>query len=358
MKLEKYEDAKAISQAVLDVRQIPWAMCIIGQVLMQQKKTEEAEEQFRKIIDEDINFMPAYDWLAKLLNQSKKYTDAQSILVEAVKISPKSVLRQRNLADTAEKNNDLVQLEKSRKKVVEVGKSSCLKKSKDYTSLAAVYLKNNSAEKAVDVLKQTKRSFRNDKQVMLDSSIQLSSAYHKLNDKENQITSVNNSLKLAEDDTLNLRGENALALARSCMELGKTDAGEKILSSVVKEYFEDENIMQSISDIFSDAGIETAGEELIAKARAEVVALNNKGVKLISAGKTNDAIELFKMAVSDLPGNITVNLNIASALLIDMQKNGIDKDEQKNVEKYLDVILSKNENHTKALDIQRQVQAL
>ena len=358
IKSAEYDEALKISLAVLEERQIPWAMLIVGQVYYLRNDINGAEEIFRKIIDLDMNFMPAYDWLARTLQKSEKNKDAQQVLIDAVKISPKSVIRQRNLAEAAEKNNDLIQLEKSRKKVVEVGKSSCLRKSTDYTSLASVYMKNNAPEKAIDILKQTRRTFRNDKPVILESLIQLSTAYKTLNERENQISSVNTALNLAEEKELSLHGESALELAKNCMELGKTKEGEKILSNVVKEYFEDENIMQTVNNIFSDAGLEDDGKALIAKARAEVVALNNKGVKLISAGKVDDAIKLFKMAVNDLPGNITVNLNMATALLLGMQKNGPTKQEQESIKKYLNMVLCKDKNHAKALDIQNQLQAL
>lgn len=277
--------------------------------------------------------------------------------MEAIKISPKSVLRQRRLADAAEKNDDLKQLQKSRKKVVEIGRSSCLKKPDDYTSLADIYMKNKMQKNAIDVLKESTRTFRHDDRTVLESTVKLSTAYNATDNKDKYISCVNSSLKISDEKKAPLHGNTALELARNCLDLGKTE-GKELISSVVQEYFEDNEKMDIVNKIFEQAGLESEGEELLARAKAEIIELNNKGVKLIKNNDIDEAIKLFKIAVKDLPGNITVNLNIATSLMLDMKKNGLSNRQKEDTLGYLDVVLREDPKNKKALDVKRKCIAL
>lgn len=358
LKLERYQEALTISQSILNDREIPWAMSIVGQVNFHSKNFEEAESKFKKIIEIDKKFMPAYDWLAKSLKHTDHFNEAQNILMKAVEISPKSVLRQRSLAQAAEKNNDLKQLEITRKKIIEVAKTSCLKSSNDYTELASLYINNGSNAKAVDLLNQTTREFNKDEQIVLDSTIKLSTAYKKLNQNEKYQSSVNSSIKLAANNQTLLHGESALELARACMDLGKTDESHAIIKSVVKEFSDDKNIMDSINSIFEEAGISEEGKKIIALAKSEVIELNNKGVKLIKDDKINEAIKLFEIAVKEMPGNITVNINTATAHLLHLQKYGFEVNHLDSVHKYTNIVLLKDKRNTKALELKEKLQKI
>lgn len=354
VKLKRYDEALKISQAALKERSIPWAMMIMGKIHMYNKDYTSADAIFRDIIDIDKNFMPAYDWLSKLLNITEDYSESQETLMEAIKISPKSVLRQRCLAEAAEKNNDLNQLQISRKKVVEIGRSSCLKKSDDYTRLADLYMKNNTPQNAIDILKESNRTFKNEDSTVLKNTIKLSTAYNSANNRDKYISCVSSSLKITDKNKSLLHGDTALELARNCLDLGKKEEGKKIITEVVKEYFEDKEKMDIVNKIFQEAGLEAEGEELISRARAEVIELNNKGVKLIKNGDIDEAIKLFKIAVKEMPENIAVNINIATSLMLDMQKSGARKKNIEDVYGYLDVVFRKDPDNLKALDVKKK----
>jgi len=358
LKLKKFDEALKISNEILDERKIPWAMNIVGQVNFNKKNYFEAENIFRKIIELDNKFMPAYDWLAKILDLNEDHAEAQNTLTDAVKISPKSVARQRSLADACVKNNDLSSAERARKNVVNVGKSSCLKKSTDYTDLAEIYINNGAHAKATETLSETIKVFKSDEKVVLESSIKLSTAYKQLNNNYKYNTYVNSSLKILEKNNTLLHGEAALELARNCIDLGKLEKGKELLMSVAKEFYEDEEMIESINTIFAEAGLADEGKDIINNAKSEVIELNNKGVKLIKDGDIDEAVKLFQVAVKQMPGNITITLNIATSLLLYMQKNGANNRTLDDVYHYLDVVLCKESNNTKALDIKQKCKAL
>jgi len=358
LKLEKYDEAMDICKHVLQDRDIPWAMMIVGQVHFFKKNYYDAEMQFREIIDNVKNFMPGYDWLAKTLDMSEDYAEAQEILMDAVKVSPKSILRQRSLGDIADKNNDLEQSEKSRKKVVEIAKTSCLKQSSDYTKLAKVYVKKKTPQKAIDVLAETKKVFRGNDDVLMESTVELAMVHKAMNNQSKYKSTVDAALKLATQKQSLLHGETAVDLARSCMELGNTEEAQEIITSVVKEFYENEELMNKINEVYEEMDMASEGKEIIAAAKSECIKLNNKGVGLIKEGEYNEAIKLFKMAAKDMPQNITINLNVAKALLLNMEKNGANPKTQKQVYSYLDVVSKLDPDNEIASEILSQCRAL
>ncbi len=358
IKQNKYDEALCISNDVLEQRNIPWAMNIVGITHIHNKNLIEAEDMFRSIIATDKNFMPAYDSLAKILDSNNDFYEAQAILSDAIKISPKSVSRQRKLANACVKNNDLTSAEKVRKHVVDVGKTSCLKESTDYTVLADMYISKGSHEKAADTLNDAIKIFRNDDKTVLESSIKISTAYKNMNNSYKYNSYVNSSLKLIEKNNNLLHGEAALELAKNCIELGKPDKGKDILMSVAKEFCDDSDMITSINTIFEEAGMQDEGQKIISNAKSEVIELNNQGVKLIKSNQIDEAIKLFQIAVKQMPGNITITLNIATSLFLYMQKNGLKKQTLIEVDHYLDSVLCIDSKNKKALDIKHKCKAL
>lgn len=358
LELERYDEAQAICDDVMKERDVPWAMMIIGKIHFYKKNYFDAETKFREIIDFDKHFMPAYDWLAKTLDLSAASFDAQEVLMDAIKISPKSILRQRSLAEIAEKNSDAEQVEKARKKVIEIGRTSCLKESSDYTKLAKVYLEKNAPQKAIDILNETSKVFRGDEQVALESTVEMALAYKAMDNQSKYKDSVNNALKITAQKKSLLRGETAIDLARSCMDLGNKEEAQEILTSVAKEYYDNEGLMQKISSLYEESGLGAEGEKLIADAKGEVVKINNQGVDLIKKGEINEAIRLFQVAVREMPENATININMSKALILNMQKNSFNPRIQKQVFEHLDRVLTNDPENATALDLKQQCKDL
>ena len=166
------------------------------------------------------------------------------------------------------------------------------------------------------------------------------------------------ALKLASEKKSLLHGETAIDLAHSCMDLGKTDEAQEIITSVVKEFYENEDLMSKINELYEDFDMSSEGEKLISETKGEVIKLNNKGVGLIKDGKINEAIKLFQIAVKEMPEHTTINLNVAKALLLNMQKNGSNPRAQEQIHGHLNVVFKNDPDNEKALEIQTQCQEL
>ena len=65
---------------------------------------------------------------------------------------------------------------------------------------------------------------------------------------------------------------------------------------------------------------------MIDRAREEVFALNNEGVRLVRQGELRQAIDYFEKAVADIAGNKIINANAALAYTLYMKKHGATDD--------------------------------
>ncbi|MBB1077715.1 tetratricopeptide repeat protein [Rhodoferax sp. 4810] len=82
-------------------RPLPWALTLLGQIAQQRGDITTAESLFRQSIAQTSHFMPAHDRLAELCLIQGRRTEALNILKIASERSPKSLQRQRRLAQLA-----------------------------------------------------------------------------------------------------------------------------------------------------------------------------------------------------------------------------------------------------------------
>lgn len=132
MALEEFEKALEVYTAISRERDLPWAKIGKGKALFNLKRLEEAEVIFQELIIEQPNVIESYDWLAKILVESKKFKVAQATLMEATIRSPKAVLRQMELARLAMLNSSYLIAEKAFRKAIVLGSHSCYNSPENY----------------------------------------------------------------------------------------------------------------------------------------------------------------------------------------------------------------------------------
>jgi hypothetical protein len=64
------------------------------------------------------------------------------------------------------------------------------------------------------------------------------------------------------------------------------------------------------------------GTDLIDTARRAVVDINNRGVGLAKEGKLNEAVKLLTEASDELPGNLTIALNVLHSIIGQIKRDG------------------------------------
>ncbi|MBF0519489.1 MAG: response regulator [Nitrospirae bacterium] len=333
-----YPEAESIYNQIVNIRRLPWALLGLGKALFLSTKHMEAKEIFLEIIDENRSFVEAYDWLAKVLEALGDSKEAQRMLMRALELSPKAILRQKALADLAYKNNDLATAENSYKQAVDLGKNSCFKSAKDYTGLAQVMLDKKTPEKALKVLQDSKTIFTNDRESTLQATLMQGLAHKELGNEADLKSSIEEANSLFSGMKGTVNSVASLDIAGSFFKLGEADKANQIMQDVIRNNHDNEKVLKKAQEVFTSADMQTEGERMIAATKREIIKVNNDGVMLVKNGKLAEAIDFFSKAASGLPENKIINANAAQAMLMYMQKFGKTDKHVNQVQRYLDQI--------------------
>jgi len=345
LKQGSYLEAAEFYEKVLLMGDVVWAELGRGKAKFMLGKYEEAKEIFEGIITKNNKIMTAYDYLAKSMIKMNNSKDAQKVLMKATSISPKAILRQKNLGNIAYSNKDYSTAETSFKSAVEQGKTSCFKTSSDYTNLAKTLVHCNASEEGLTVLNDALKVFPNSPDVRLHVNVTKSYVYKNMNKDEEAGKAMAEAQKLAQELDGQISTEIMLDLAKAHIIMGEKDKGTEILRHIVRGNHDNDEMLNNVRLIFKETGMGDKGDKIIEKAREEIIKLNNEGVKLAQDGKLKEAIAFFEEAATKLPENKIINANAAQVLMLFMKKNGIKEQQLINAKTYLDRVRKIDESY-------------
>lgn len=339
---------------VLQIREVAWANFGLGRAKYLLKQYIEAENEFSRLINDNKQFVPAYDWLAKVQQAKGEETLAQQTLQKAVALSPKAVRRQQALGRSALKNQNLDVAEKAFKNVIREGKNSCFRGPDDFGGLAQVYVESKRGDSASQLLDTMRQTFRGASDLVRLKSAVVDSVVNKaLGHTEKSKAAIQTAMQLYQENPGNLTTEQALVMADTCFRLGEKDSGAELMKHVVRNNHEDAAILAKAKQVFDDNGLAGEGDSLIAATTREVIDVNNEGVELVKQGKLAESIRLFQRAARAMPENTVINLNVAQSMIMAMQANGVNQQQLDEVRGFLNRVAAVdvgNERYRKLLD--------
>jgi tetratricopeptide (TPR) repeat protein len=334
--LGEYEKAADLYEDIIEERDIPWAYLSLGKVRYFQEDYDEALEVLEGLVKENSSNVAAYDWLAKTYEAMEELDKAQEMLNIGVTKSPKSLLRQRSLAEVAYKNADLETAESAYENAIQVGQHSCYKKPDDYNGLAKTLVDSGKADDAFHVVEKIAKDFKNDSNAEMVAAITKGMVHTSKGDKAEAEKCLEGAMDLFKQNSQGLSTDIALELTDLCLAAGKQEEANEITKNLISNHHDDKKLIEKTKKLYSDAGKADAGEALINNTTKEIVDLNNKGAHLLKEGKLEESIELFMKAARGMPDNIVVNLNTAYSIMMQMQKTGKIKKYSSRVESYLE----------------------
>ena len=319
-KMNQYQQAESIYNEVIEKRELPWAKLGLARTLYHLSEYEHSQQILQAIIEENPNYVEAYDWLAKVYEKLGNVEQAQKTLQNAIERSPKAILRHKTLGKIAFHHKNMALAETSFEQAVKLGRHSCYKEVNDYTSLSKVYLETNSPSSASNLIEEMKSEFDDDSSTQFQASI-IEGMIHKHNgDEELANQAIEKANKLFSSLNNNASVDSMMDLTRTCLALGREDLGKKFTKYIVSNNHEDNDILNKTQQLFDEFDMNDVGKALIDSTCQEVVNINNRGVELTKQGNLMEAIELLEEAAVGMPENKTINLNAAQALIMLMQK--------------------------------------
>ncbi|MCR6651198.1 MAG: response regulator [Cellvibrionaceae bacterium] len=139
--------AEKLYTKALEVRPVEWVRLGLARVKHLKGEWVLAGDWLEKIVQENPLYLPAYDVLASNWDQIGASEQVQATVQRSVVISPKSILRQKRLAQVAERNGDLGTSLQALRTTVRLGALSCHACPEDgfqFARVAAASLEKNS----------------------------------------------------------------------------------------------------------------------------------------------------------------------------------------------------------------------
>ena len=323
VRIGKYDDAIDIYRQILRDRDIPWAQMGLAKAFMEKDDHGQAEIHLHRIVEDNPNNVQAYDCLSRIHELKNDFLKAQEYQNKAINISPKSILRHRKLAEIAKTNGDLETCTKSYEAAIKVGEHSCYRLPDDYAELAKTMMEQDEDTLALKVVERIKEEFpENDTDAQFCANVTSGLLLKDMGEAEKSKDSMEHALNLFNHNPEHLSADSVIDLTALCLEFDKKDEAEKMVQTLVKNNFDNEKLIAKAKAVYAEAGFEEEGERLINASRDEVIAINNKGARLLKEGKLEESIDLFLEAANVMRENIIINLNAAYSMLLLIKKTG------------------------------------
>lgn len=319
------DGARGTYEQIMAAREFVWAKAEIAKIRLQNGEVEEAKQLFQEVLAENPNYLDAYDQLAATHQQLGELPEAEQVLQSAAKLSPNSVSRQKNLGNLSLKLGNIASAEKAFKKCIEVGEYSILRAPDPYLNLARVYGQKNEPKEALKLLATVQGKFDTE-EVRVRAKTVEGLVYHESGDYVRARKTGDELGRLLETTTERPDPATCLDMARLLFAVGVKDAAQELLSQVVKNNHDNEQLAEEVLQIFEKARMGDAGAEIIAAARKEAVEMMNRGVTLWKETKYLEALEWMRSARKTLPTNIRILLNLGQILIAYMQKMGFQQE--------------------------------
>ncbi|MBK1653883.1 tetratricopeptide repeat-containing response regulator [Allochromatium vinosum] len=333
----RLDEATATLEQVLAIREMPWARLGIGKIQFLKKHFDQAAETFRQLIEQDANFIGAYDWLAKTQTAQRRFAEAEETLRTAVRLSPRGIGRQHTLGDIALNNGHPEIAEAAYERAVGLAKHSVLNHPAIFAGLAKSKSANNKHDEALKVANEIHKVFPDREEAVFYAASTSALIKTRQGDKAGGEA----ALAEAEEALARLNetahtAEHALEMATTYAGLGREDKAAAILRQVIANNHDDDATLTQIVHLCQESGLNYDAEAAIREVQRDLVKTNNEGVRLIKQGEFEAAIRLLSQAADEMPGNKTINLNAAKAIIMYMERRGVTNDDLQAVRRYID----------------------
>lgn len=332
---QRYDEASEIYRGVLASREVPWARLGTGKIQYARGQLAEALETFTQLTSQCKTLMAAWDWLARTQRALGDVTNAERTLQAAVALSPRVVTRQQALGELALHNRNYTAAEQAYANAVELGEHSIYRNPAAYAGLARARSGEGRHDDAERVLDDLRQAF-DDQAGAFYAATAHAAVCEDRGDHQGALAQLQQAEEHFRQLGRDAPADAALALARSCARVGKSEQAEQLLRNAVRNNHDNDDLLAAAADVYREAGIaDDAGAEVKA-IRQEVIDMNNRGVGLIAAGQLDEAIALFTRAADSMEGNLVINVNATRALIISMERRGLDAERLELARRYLD----------------------
>ncbi len=353
------EQVIEICADVLNERELPWALLTLARARYQSGDIRQAKTTLTRLVESHPTALEGYEWLARIEREQGDGKAAQRSLARALQVSPKSIRRQQRLGDLAQENLDFTTSEKAFRRAIQLGENSCFSRPDDQAGVVEAVAQTKGVAAGLKTLgeftKRAGRRFETSPHWRL--GIVEGRLLQESGQAEAATAAVARALEGFYTESSNASPAATLDLIKVCFKCGHADAAQTLADKVVRENHDRPEVISATLAMFESLGMSDEGAKLIENAQQAVVAVNNKGVTLAKAGDYAAALKLLTQAADELPGNLTVTLNVLQAAMMQMRAEGPSAQRKMLVNDYLARAMRIAPTHEKVLRLRQQAQA-
>jgi len=316
------EASQTLYRHIVEVRPLPWAKLGLGKALYMQRRYAEAEAAFLELVNEQKQYVNAYDWLARTREALGNVKGAQDVIAQGVALSPFALRRLRRLGEVALEAGDAATAERALAAVVRKGKYSEFRDPEDHVLLVKSQLACGDAAAARGTVRDLEKSMRGRKKAEVCAALSEALVHTHGGDADGARAALARAVAAEATDASGSE-RLRLELADGCLAHAMEQEAGSLLHDVMRNAA-DAASLQKARDMLKKAGKEDLGTALEQQVHAEVKALVANGAARAQAGDHAGAVELMRGAVRRIPGNVHVLLNAALALLKHIEHLGWD----------------------------------
>ena len=306
-------EAEPIYQQLVDAKQIAWARLGLAKTLFMRERFEEAKVMLEALVESNKKFVDAYDWLAKTLAAIGDLERSQTVLSEAVAVSPHAVRRLRKLGELALETGDTDTAEKVLKQVVSKAKYSEFRDPEDHVKLVQTLVRKGDPVQAAAVIRDLDKSMAGQKNTGVCSAIS-SALVHEYTGNEVRLAESLNAALAACKDSVGLSADVKMELARNCLQNNMEEGAADVMRDVMRNAATPAAMAKAMG-VFEKAGRADLATSVSQESRQAVAELVAAGASKAKEGDYRGAVALMVEAVNKLPDNPQVVFNAAVAVL-------------------------------------------
>lgn len=319
--LQEFEQAKEIYCTYQNEKNCTWANIGLGRIALHEDDLTSAEKIFKDVIEQQPFYLPGYDWLASTYEKKEKHLTAEETLEQALKISPRSVLRLKRYAGLCYGNEHFEKATNAYWQVYELAYNSIHHRpenallfvesltsySADLPLVEAKKLNN----KAFGILSKANKSF-NRPDIKIQSHLLSACLLENVKDHNVAQSKLDRALQLLDKEKNNIDADSLKNIANSLMKLNRNNEASQLLINVQAQQT---NI--NSSTIVNASTNSQLNDSYAIKAQNALTI----GKQLYEANQYDDALKSLNQALKLFPNHNGIKLNLLQVLLSIFETN-------------------------------------
>ena len=281
---------------------------------------QEAEDILEGLVEENEQFIDAYDWLARTREAAGQLEAAKDVLLRATAVSPHRLSRLRRLGGIALDMGDAKTAESVLAEVVRKGKYSDFRDPEDHVFLVQAQIGSGDIEAAAATLRDLDKTMSSTEAGKLCTSLSAAMLHNKVGDSTKARAAVERALgesRRLGKMSLGMKQE----LARACFDNGMEEEGKDVVLDIMRTA-ENPRAVEKTQQMLTERGHGDLAQNLARQVHTEVRALVAAGAQKAKAGDFDGAVTEMLSAVNKMPNNTHVLFNAALALLRHIENCG------------------------------------